>query len=78
MRKQLRQLTSVAPVNLMSKLIVTIKRADGIETVRGTMAGQSTSFYLLKKESDHSGAAILEWFAKDGPRVKCELKEDNE
>ena len=64
------------PANLMTKLTATIKRADGIETVRGTMAGQTTTFYLIKKESDKSGAGMLEWFAKDGPRVKCEVKED--
>lgn len=60
----------------MSKLIVQIKRADGIEFVRGTLVGESTSFYLLKKEPDREGTGILEWFAKDGPRVKCMVKEE--
>lgn len=60
----------------MHKLIATIIRSDGIETVRGTMAAQSTTFYLLKKEPDRDGTGILEWFAKDGPRVKCEAKEE--
>jgi hypothetical protein len=63
-------------INHMAKLTAAIKRADGFEIVKGTKVDESTSFYKLKKEADRDGSGILEWFAKDGPRVKCVATEE--
>jgi hypothetical protein len=58
------------------KLTAIIQRVDGQEVVKGNLAGETTTHYLLKKEADRDGAGILEWFAKSAPRVTCVVRED--